>query len=117
MPLSATIESLPDRVSVVTLTGSMTLGSSLKMVDAQVQQALAGGVTALVFDLTGVDYSDSAGLGLLVYTQGLMQEKGGQFRLCGLSPRVLSLLEMTRTNTFLSIDPAREESLAALRLQ
>ena len=115
MPLDVRFENLPERVSVVTLTGSMTLGSSLKMVDARVQEALAGGIMGLVFDLTGVDYSDSAGLGMLMYTQGLMNEKGGRLRLCGVSPRVRSMLEMTKTVTFLSIDAAREESLAALR--
>lgn len=91
----------------------MTLGTSLKIVEAQVRDALAKGVTGLVFDLMAVDFCDSAGLGLLVYTQGLMNENGGELRLCALSPRVRSLLEMTRTNTFLTIDVGREESLAA----
>jgi anti-sigma B factor antagonist len=114
MPLDVKIENLPDRTVVVTLSGSMTLGSSLKMVESQVRQALSDEVAHLVIDLSAVDFVDSAGLGVIVHTYGLMSEKGGTLRLCGVQPRVRSLLQMTRTESFLSIDAGREESLAAL---
>lgn len=115
MSLDMTIEKLPEGTAVATLSGAMTLGTSLKMVDAQVHSALSDGVTNLVLDLTAVPYSDSAGLGLLMYTYGLVKEKGGTLRLCGVSARVLSMLQMTRTDTFLPMDANREASLAALR--
>jgi anti-anti-sigma factor len=114
MPLNATIEKLPEGKAVIALVGPMTLGSSLKLADAQIQAAIANGVTSIVFDLTGVDYVDSAGLGVLVYTYGALNQKGGSLRLCGVAARVLSLLQLTRTDSFLPIDPGREESLAAL---
>jgi anti-sigma B factor antagonist len=115
MPLDAKIETLPERIAVITLTGSMNLGTPLKMVDAQVRQALADGVAGLVLDLSGVDYVDSAGLGVLVHTYGLVNQQGGTLRLCGAQPRVRSLLQMTKTDLFLAMDETREESLAVLR--
>jgi len=114
MPLNATIERLPEGRAVVALAGPMTLGSSLKLADAQIQTAIADGVTKMVIDLTGVDYVDSAGLGMLVFTYGTLNEKGGSLRLCGVAARVMSLLKLTKTDTFLVIDASREESLAAL---
>lgn len=56
----------------------------------------------------------TAGLGMIVSAYGALNEKSGLLRVCGVSPRVLSLLKLTKTDTFLTIDQTREESLAAL---
>jgi anti-sigma B factor antagonist len=114
MTLSASIEKLPEATAVVTLSGQMTLGTSLKVADSQIQGLITDGVSKLVIDLTGVDYMDSAGLGMLVYVFGTLREKIGELRLCGVSPRLVSLLKLTKTDTFLSIDATREESLVAI---
>lgn len=114
MPLSATIEKLPDATAVVTLSGQMTLGTSLKVADSQISGIIADGVTKLVIDLTGVDYMDSAGLGMVVYVFGAIREKQGTLRICSVAPRLLTLLQLTKTDTFLAIDQTRAESLAAL---
>ena len=115
MPLNATIEKLPEATAIVTLSGQMTLGTSHKVADSQIQGLIANGVTKLVIDLTAIDYMDSAGLGMLVYVFGTLREKTGALRVCGVAPRLQSLLEMTKTDTFLSIDQTRAESLAALQ--
>ena len=114
MFVNATVERLPDATAVVTVSGPMTLGTSLRFADSRVQAAIADGVTRLVFDLTGVDYVDSAGLGMIVYTYGILREKNGTVRLCGVAPRVASLLKLTKSDSFLPIDAGREESLAAV---
>jgi anti-sigma B factor antagonist len=114
MPVNARIELLPGDTAVFTLTGAMTMGTSLRSVDVQLQNALASGILHMVLDLHGVEYADSAGLGLLVHTFGLLNEKGGTLRLCGIQPRLRAMLHTTRTDTILSLDNTREESLAAL---
>lgn len=114
MLLTATIEKLPESTAVVTLSGPMTLGMSLKLVDSQVQAAISDGVTKMVFDMASVDYVDSAGLGVVVFAYGTLNQKNGALRLCGVSERIRSLLQLTKTDTFLAIDPSREQSLAAL---
>jgi anti-sigma B factor antagonist len=115
MPLSANIENLPKGIAVVTLSGGLTLGTSLKIADSQIQATIEDGVTKMVIDLTDVEYMDSAGLGMLMYVYGMLNEKKGSLRLCGVTPRVMSLLQMTKTDTFLSIDQNRDESVAALQ--
>ena len=114
MPLTANIERLPNNTAVVTLQGALTLGTSLKIADSQIQSAIAEGVKRMVLDLTGVNYIDSAGLGLIVYVYGILNDKQGMLRICGLTSQVQSLLHLTRTDTFLAIDGHCEESLAAL---
>lgn len=115
MPLSASIEGLPEGIAVVTLSGGLILGTSLKIADSQIQTAIEQGVTRMVIDLTDVEYVDSAGLGMLMYAYGLLNEKKGSLRVCGVTPRVMSLLQMTKTDTFLPMDTSRDESLAAMR--
>ena len=115
MPLSAVIENLPKGIAVVTLSGGLTLGTSLKIADSQIQASIEDGVTKMVIDLTDVEYADSAGLGMLMYTYGMLNEKNGSLRLCGVTSRVMSLLQMTKTDALLAIDRSREESVAALR--
>jgi len=114
MQVNATIEKLPDATAVITLQGSMTLGTSLKVADSQIHRAISDGITRMVIDLSGVDYVDSAGLGMLVFAYGTLNEKNGALRVCGVAPRVLSLLKLTKTDGFLPIDESRAESLAAL---
>lgn len=113
MPLSANIERLPDNIAVVTLQGPLTLGTSLKIADSQIQAAIAEGVTRMVLDLAGVNFIDSAGLGLIVYAYGVLNDKQGMLRICGATPQVVSLMRLTKTDTFLAIDDGRKDSLAA----
>ena len=115
MPVTASIEQHPDGSTVVVFTGPITLGSSLSLVDSQVRSLISSGARLIVFDLSGVESVDSAGLGMLIYAYGSLAAKGGKLRLCGVAPRVQSLLELTKMNTLLAIDATREDSLAALR--
>jgi anti-anti-sigma factor len=114
MPLSSTIETLPQGIAVVRLSGGLTLGTSLKIADSQIQSAIEAGVSKMVIDLTDVEYVDSAGLGMLMYAYGMLNEKKGVLRVCGVTDRVLSLLRMTKTDMFLPIDKDVDESLTAL---
>lgn len=114
MPLNVEIEKVQDGVAVVSMQGQLTLGLNLKLADSQVHAAIAEGATKVVFDLTGLDYIDSAGLGMLVFTYGIVNEKGGTIRLCGVAPRIASVLKLTKTDELMGMDETREESLAAL---
>lgn len=100
---------------MVRLSGGLTLGTSLKIADSQMQTAIEAGVTKMVIDLSGVEYMDSAGLGMLMYAYGKLNEKQGALRLSGVAARVLSMLQMTKTDTFLPIDASCDDSVAALR--
>ena len=118
MALDAAIETIetPEggMTAIVTLVGMMTLGTNLKTADQKIQSALDQGAKNLVLDMTGVTYSDSAGLGMLVHTYGLIKRNGGEFRVCGVGERVMSMLRMTTTDRMLTLDEDRAASLAAL---
>jgi anti-sigma B factor antagonist len=113
MPVTASIEE-QDGCAVVVFTGRIMLGSSLSEVESRIRSAIASGIRKMVFDLSGVEFMDSAGLGMMVYTYGSLTAKGGALRLCSAGPRILWRLELTKTNTILAVDATLQESLAAL---
>lgn len=65
-----------------------------------------------MLDLAGVEYADSAGLGLLMLLYGKMKTRGGQLRLVAPDKHMLDLFKMTCTDTILTIDPDRATALA-----
>ncbi|MGA3035435.1 MAG: STAS domain-containing protein [Terracidiphilus sp.] len=115
MPVSASIGHHDDGCAVVTLTGPITLGSSLSLAESQVRSLINSGVHKIVLDLSRVDYIDSAGLGMLIYIYGSLCSRGGALRLCGVAPRITELLVVTKTNALLVADATLSESLAALK--
>jgi anti-sigma B factor antagonist len=114
MTLQTSIERIHADTAVITLEGNLTLGMNLKMADGQIQGLVEEGVSRMVLDLTGVAYMDSAGLGTLVHTNGLVLRSGGMLRLCGVGERVAALLKLTKMDAVLSVDPDAGASLAAL---
>ncbi len=114
MPLETLLRRIDDATIVVLMSGPLTLGTNLKTADSQLQSLLETGTSRLILDLTQVPYADSAGLGTLVHTFGLAESRGGLLRLCGLSPRLLKMLQMTKTDALLPIDSDATASLAAL---
>ncbi len=114
MPLEASVQRLPPDIAVLTLSGPLTLGTNLKTLDGTIQTLLGSGTRRLVFDLSASPYADSAGLGTLIHTAGLVAERGGTMRLAGVSDRMLSMLRMTRTEALLPVDVETSASLAVL---
>jgi stage II sporulation protein AA (anti-sigma F factor antagonist) len=104
--LDSTLEQSPDGKAIITLNGSLTLGTSLSFLDSQVRHLLEGDVRDLTLNLAGVDYADSGGLGLLVHMNGLLKSKQGILRLSGVRPRVMDLLRLTALDTMIAIDSA-----------
>ena len=114
MTLQTSVRQIQADTAVVTWAGSLTLGMGLKVADAQIQSLIERGVCRMVLDLTAVPYIDSSGLGALVHTYGLMQQRKRSLRLCGVTERVAALLKMTTTDSFLPVDADAAASLAAL---
>jgi anti-anti-sigma factor len=110
MLTSSIIEKFPDGKAEIIVAGSLTFGSSLKLLDSQIRNLVAGEVSDLLMDLTKVEYVDSAGLGLLVHTYGLLNAKQGTLRVTGVNPFVMDLLRLTKLDSLLAIEGRGEGS-------
>jgi len=115
MELAVSTERIDPSTAVVTIAGPLRLSGDLNPVNITLQQLIVDGVTRLVLDLAACPYVDSAGLGTLLHTFGLLSERHGQLRLCAVNRRIEDLIVMTHTDTLLPRDPDRANSLAALR--
>jgi anti-anti-sigma factor len=112
MHLEASIEQADATTLIITLTGAMTLGMKLREVESKINQVAGDGIHKLVLDLAGVEYADSAGLGLLMLLHGKMKTRGGQLRLVAPDKQLRDLFKLTCTDTILTIDPDRAAALA-----
>jgi anti-anti-sigma factor len=91
----------------------MTLGMRLREIESKITDAANGSVERLILDLSGIDYLDSAGLGVLMILYGNMKIRGGQLRLVAPGAKVLDVLRLTHTDSILNIDPNLEAALAS----
>ena len=95
-------ESAREEVVVLTLKGRLTLGES-NLVRERVTQLAAGGKFNIVVDLSGVDYIDSTGLGILVICFTSLKKQGGALKLVNPNKRNVELLLLTKLHTVFEV--------------
>ena len=113
MILDADIDRTNPAAPIVKLSGRMTLGMRLREVETKISELAGQGIHKLILDLSGIEFLDSAGLGVLMILYGNMKVRGGQLRLIGPGAKVLEVLKMTHTDSLLPIDRTLEAALAA----
>lgn len=102
-------------VTVLRISGRITLGEGNVMLRDMVRQLIDQGNKKIVLNLGEVDYIDSSGVGELVKTHTTVRNQGGRMRLVNLSRRVNDLLQMTKLSAVFDID--RDEATAISSLQ
>ena len=80
---------------------------------SEVRQRVEGGARQVLIDLGAVSYLDSASIGCLMDVHRLLQERGGALRLCGLQPRVETMISMTGVHKILPLHREEADALAA----
>jgi len=113
MVLEAAFEHVDLTTAVFRLTGRMTLGTRLREIESQISDTAAKGIQKLILDLSGIEFLDSAGLGVLMILYGNMKLHRGQLRLVAPRAKVLDVLTLTHTDSILAIDPNLEAALAS----
>ncbi len=68
-----------------------------------------------VFDLTRVRFIDSSGLGAMLSCLRQMSARGGDLKLCGLSPQVRATFELVRLDRIFEIHDTREGAVRAFQ--
>lgn len=86
-------------VTVLDLTGKMTLGEGDELLKQTINNLLAAGAKKIVLNLGGVPYIDSAGLGEVVRTHTTVSRQGGSLKLLNLTKRIEDLLSITKLLT------------------
>ena len=101
-----------DGWSVVAVTGELELATAPRL-RQQVVSLIGGGRAQLVIDLSGVDFIDSVGLGVVVGALKRCRTHGGDLMVAGAVPRVRALFEITRLDEIIDLHPDLAAALAA----
>uniref|UniRef100_Q01XG0 Anti-sigma factor antagonist n=1 Tax=Solibacter usitatus (strain Ellin6076) TaxID=234267 RepID=Q01XG0_SOLUE len=106
-------EMAPD-ITVVELTGRLALGRESQRIEALVEELSKKPSRKVIFDLTGVDYIDSAGIGMVALASGKLKESGGTLALVAPEGRVLQLLNLTQMGMIVKVCPTLAAAAAAV---
>lgn len=101
-----------DDIDVVAITGSVD-GLTADTLLATLQRHVEDGGNRLVVDLSGVDYTSSAGLRALLATVKETRRRGGDLRLADINPNVRKVLELSGFATILKIYTGVDEAVAS----
>jgi anti-sigma B factor antagonist len=103
----------PD-ITVMELTGKLALGRESQTVEALVEEYAQKGILRVILDMSGVDYIDSAGIGVVALSSGRIKEAGGKLAVVAPEGRVLHQLRMTQMNTIVKVCATVGEAEAAV---
>lgn len=90
-------------VTLLDMKGRITAGPEASALREKVAALNTAGTRKLVFNLGGVDYIDSTGLGALVMSVTSLRKNGGNVKLLHLTRRHIELLVMTKLATIFEI--------------
>jgi anti-sigma B factor antagonist len=100
----------PD-IKVVEISGRLNLGNSLQSVESSIKRLIAEGARKLVIDLSGLNFIDSAGIGMLVICGGEMEKAGGQSRIAGAHGIVAQAFNTVHIGRIVPLDPDLQSSV------
>src|SRR3954453_10255907 len=98
-------------ITLVELKRRLDLGRERQRVELIADEVVKNAHLKVVIDLSGVDYVDSAGIGILALISGRMKEAGGHVAMVVPEGRVLQMLNLTQMNRILSISATTADAL------
>ena len=93
----------PD-ITVVEIAGTLHLGNTMIRTETAIKKMIDDGVRKLIVDLSGLEYIDSAGIGLLVSCAGVIHDKGGKMRIAGAKGVVAKSFDVVRIELVVPLD-------------
>jgi anti-sigma B factor antagonist len=102
------------RTHVITVSGEIHVSTAPEF-SRRLNAAIARGKTAVVLDLSGVEFIDSTGLSVLLNGLRRVTRQRGRMAIVCTNPTVLRLFEITRLDTTFDIHRTREDAIATAR--
>ncbi len=91
----------PD-ITLLRFNGKITIGRESARIEMLVKDLIAQSKKKVVFDLTGVDYIDSTGLGIITFCSACITEAGGALRVAahGLPEKLFQVTKLDKIIRF-----------------
>jgi anti-sigma B factor antagonist len=103
-------------VVVIAMTGSIRIGPNCQEIEQQVDELIRQNATSVIFDLSGVTFVDSAGIGTIVRSLGRLKKLGGTLRLTGVKGMIEGVLKLTQIIKIIDVYPTIEDAAQNLPL-
>ena len=100
-------------VTILGVSGKITIGEGSVQLRDAVRQALEAGKKNLLLDLANVTYIDSSGIGELVSAYTMTSNQGGRLKLLNLPPKVQDILMITQLITVFETYDNEQEAVAS----
>lgn len=100
--LFATIREV-DEITIVDLSGRISLGEGSALLRKTVRDLLETGQTKILLNLGDVNYIDSSGIGELVSGFTAVRSRNGELKLLNLTKKVHDLLQITKLFTVFDV--------------
>ena len=101
-----------DGVTVVDMSGRITLGEGSVILRATIRDLIGKGQKRILLNLGDVTYIDSSGIGELVSAFTAVRREGGELKLLNLTKKVHDLLQITKLYTVFDI---KDDETAAIK--
>jgi anti-sigma B factor antagonist len=102
-----------DGVTILDLSGRITLGEGSVQLRDAVRDLLAKGSKLILLNLADVNYIDSSGIGELVSAYTTVRNQGGELKLLNLTKKVHDLLQITKLYTVFDVKDDEASAIAS----
>jgi anti-sigma B factor antagonist len=90
-------------VTIVDLSGRISLGEGSALLRKTIRDLLEGGQAKILLNLGDVNYIDSSGIGELVSAFTAVRNRSGELKLLNLTKKVHDLLQITKLFTVFDV--------------
>ena len=111
--MKASSRTTENGVEVIKLDGKITIGAGDQQLREVISNALNGGKTKLLLDMSGVTTIDSSGIGELVGSYTTVTNRGGKLKLLHLPAKLNELLHVTQLITVFEVYESEPEAVAS----
>jgi anti-sigma B factor antagonist len=102
-----------DGVTILDLSGRITLGEGSVTLRDAVRDAISQGDKQILLNLAYVDYIDSSGIGELVSAFTSVRNTGGELKLLHLTKKVHDLLQITKLYTVFDVKDDESQAITS----
>ena len=102
-------------VTVLDMSGKITIGEGSVALRTAVRRLLEEGKKRILLNLGGVSYIDSSGIGELVSSYTAINKEAGQLKLLNLTQKIRDLLTITKLLTVFDVYETEAEALNSFK--
>ena len=100
-------------VAVIRVRGELDFGTTPRLIEALTGLPEPG--QSMIFELSGLDFCDSSGLGALIGVHKAARAVGGRVHLAAVTPIVLTAIHVTALDQLFPLHPDLDAALAEVR--